>query len=293
MFSYRSGAGGPRDIAVCRHSYSANERSRRSSYGGKFPDGYEVQTLDLEALARVICKSVYSSSIFKDGVRLNSNFIRSHYCVLDFDDPRYTLKQARNDWQGSVCLIGTTGTHDRPKVDAVTSKLVGEPVSITCDRFRIVTPWERAVESAFEFTRNVAELVERYGGDRSCVDPARLWYPCTRIEFMNADGYLQPVKPFAAPLRIGDGDERLAEQSRALHGKNLPRWIAAFVHHGTIPRLSDGRQRACRDCAYTLKGRGWTAVEVLELLHNAAFQRADFDSREIDQAVSSAYKDRR
>ncbi len=289
------GDGAPRPVAICSQPYSINQRRRDSKYASRFKNGYDVHTIGLREVARAIRSTVYSSSIFKDGVRLRSNFVESHYCVLDIDEPGYSLDDAVRGWCDTVCVIGTTASHRRPKAVPTWFKSRGEVdcAHLNCDRFRIITPWSRPITCEYEYKENLKRLVTKYGADGSCVDAARLWFPCVDVVYGNDAGYLQPVVTYPKPDRLAIDSELLLAQRRAAYGDSLPVWIHRFVANGAIPawaRLEGSRKHACFNAALELRRRGWSQDDVGTLLQAAKFDRADFEGFEIDAAVESAYR---
>jgi hypothetical protein len=291
--TFVEGTGAAREVAVCARPYNAAARARSKAYGGKFKDQFEVRNLTILNLSFVAQRRVFSSSLFKGGVRLNVNFICSNYCILDIDRPGYALAQAIRDWSDTVCIIGTTFSHQRPKLDADLSRFAGFPVEVVCDRFRIIAPWERSITSAAEYKQNIQRLINRYGADTTCVDPARLWFPCSSVEFLQYEGYLQPVVDEVVPEKLVSDAAALAQQRKTLAKGLMPRWVARFVHDGLSPRFSDGRQAACFDASRALRDRGWDKEDARKLLHSGKFDRTNFEPSEIDHAVDSAFNDER
>jgi hypothetical protein len=192
----------PSKISYNQRLYSSAEHNHvGKSYAALFSDHWKAGTLrDMDHLGRVITHAVWSPIIFSGSYRNKAAYQSSDWFGLDFDGG-YTLDQALNDWCDTVCIIGTTRSHQKQKDE--------QP---PCDRFRIVGRFERTITSCDEYEHNMRKLVERYEADGACVDGARLFYPCTEIVGGCDDGFLQPVEeaPANAPAKLAEA--RIARQ---------------------------------------------------------------------------------
>lgn len=157
-------------------------RANVKNYVNKYNDSFQEMETDFPGLCNYVLKHVWAPSLFDGGRRLKASFQSSEVFALDFDTPGYSLAQAKLDWADSVHIIATSKSHGLPKD--------GQPA---CDRFRIVSIWERPITDLKEFEFNITKLINNYNADPACKDGARYFFPCEKVVSFNADGYRQPV----------------------------------------------------------------------------------------------------
>lgn len=128
----------------------------------------------------MLLKHPWSPTIFRDGYKCLDNFMYQDYGALDFDDATgfYPLEQAMLEWQDSRCIIGTTRSHTNEN---------------HC--FRILFVWEKRIENPTLARFNNQYLIKNYGGDASCAEESRLYYPFKEIIMVGSGDFLQPVIP--------------------------------------------------------------------------------------------------
>ncbi len=145
---------------------------------------------DLSRIARGISKYVWSPCIWRDGHRLQANFICAEWCVLDFDNGEMSLEQALNSFCDTVHIIGTTKSHGVDKGDGVR------------DRFRVAIKLDRVITDLRDYRFTMSQAIRRYPVDPSPKDGARFFFPCKEIVSISNDGYHEEA------LTAPDGFER-------------------------------------------------------------------------------------
>ena len=145
----------------------------------------------LEELQWAINLYTWSCSKFVGGVRNSDNFEYAHYIGLDFDKDR-TLEWALEHFKSFACIIGTTKSHQKLKNE------------IVCDRFRVLLRLAEPIRDPEIYKATAKYLIQRYGSDPACSDPARIFFACETIEYVgDEDGdTVMPApkpKPYVRP----------------------------------------------------------------------------------------------
>lgn len=223
---------------------------------------------DLEALARGISRFCWSPSRFADGGwRREKSWREAAYLVLDFDDGETTLKQAKRKFADCKHIIGTTRSHQKPKGDLP-----------PCDRFRVVIPFDRLITDLAEFKASMRYWVKRFGSDPSCVDGARLYWPCDIVQVCS-EGETAEVIP-AKKHTTRDWSEY---RSR----KMIPRFVEGYLRMG-IP--CGNRNNLCNKIAFYLAQCGFSVEEIVSLIINSPTSRVGFSDEEMARAIASGHK---
>lgn len=164
---------------------------------GKFGSGWVPRKVkDLGELSWLILLYQWGPIVWRHGARSQDNFESNDILVLDFDSPEYPLAAALRGFAGMNHVIGTTRNHQREKGGAV------------CDRYRVVVPWSRRITDLAEYRHNLRLAYSIYDhADRSCIDGARPYYPCTEIVSLEVDGEAWEVEP-APPAPPTGGETR-------------------------------------------------------------------------------------
>jgi len=127
--------------------------------------GYHVDTL--EAFGEVLKSTFnYSPFIYENNYRLekNSKLEECNTLMLDFDDG-ITITQAKELFKNYKHIIATTKSHQKEKN------------GYTCDRFRLILPLEKNLDTTIEeYKQTMAFLILKYGNDKACKDIARFYY---------------------------------------------------------------------------------------------------------------------
>lgn len=140
--------------------------------------GYQLA----DRLVPIITRYVWSGIVWHEGHRHESKFHYSDLCVMDFDDGEMTLAEAVRTFCDCMHVIGTTRNHQKEKKGRA-----------ACDRFRVVIPWERRIDSLRVYQYNMQRLVDRYPIDHQALDGARHFLKCKEIVSACGDGYKQDV----------------------------------------------------------------------------------------------------
>jgi hypothetical protein len=156
-------------------SYHFKQFNNDKKYGYSHGWNY-VDTSDMARIANCITRFVWSPIVFKFGHRNQDNFLGCDLFVLDFEDERYDLKRAVDDFKDFSHVIGTTRNHQIEK----DSKVI--------DRFRVVIKAGDVMSDLEVYRYNMKLIVKNFPCDRKCTDGARLFYPCKEIVSIKPDG---------------------------------------------------------------------------------------------------------
>ena len=225
----------------------------------------EVVDATFDSLPEIICEHMWTPGLFKkDGAgnmrRRAGSFEYAEVLGIDIDED-LTLQDAikRLVDAGYEHLIGTTRHHQIPKGD--------KPA---CDRFRILVFSERPITSNADFKATLNTLKEQLLPelDKSCIDGARFFNPCTRV-VARKRGKLVPVvkgSEFLESKKLGLGDcrEVLGTPTRHLSQSTLE-----FIAHGA----TEGKWHlALVSATYNMKATGYLFEEAVKLLQKATLQ---------------------
>jgi hypothetical protein len=148
-----------------------NDKKYGYSHGWNYAD-----TSDMARIANCITRFVWSPIVFKFGHRNQDNFLGCDLFVLDFEDERYDLKRAVDDFKDFSHVIGTTRNHQIEKDGKV------------IDRFRVVIKAGEVMNDVEVYRYNMKLIVKNFPCDRKCTDGARLFYPCKEIVSIRKEG---------------------------------------------------------------------------------------------------------
>ena len=247
----------------------------------KDPRRYWQGFIESEKIMPYLTRRVWSPCIWRGGRRKEQNFIVAEWGALDFDDGKYTLAQAKEDWNGRIHVVGTTKSHQ-------ISKSGKEP----CDRFRILFPWEAPIRDVRLYRYNMRGLIEKFGADEKCIDGARFYWPCSEIVSLSANGLPVPVKSNVDPrFEVPQTRESYIKQlqyQRESYNDGLPPYIHRFLYHGQLFGDRQSRNVCCYTSARFLLEIGWSRHRVLSALLDTPISREDFTEREIRTSVASA-----
>ena len=201
-------------LSVHPRRYNIDEARSDKAYGRHFTRGWqEVDTRSSAEFSRIITQRVWSPCIFSDGHRRIDSFVQARLLVLDFDHPGYTLAQAKEDWCDTIHWIGTTKNHQREKN------------GITCDRFRVVVPFEIPITNVESYNYNYHRIARLYDtADQATKDGGRLFFPCQDVVSVCMDGEPQPVVEIPA-----EDVKRAAEKADSIKQRQkchvMPSWL--------------------------------------------------------------------
>lgn len=249
----------------------------------KWAKGFRnIDFIDLRYLGALVTRYTWIPAALSDSYRKKANFLWSEFVGFDVDNTSgepYTLEQAISDWSDSACVIGVTRSHQKEKI---TDGAVHPPA----DRFRIITQWERRIESIEEYEYNTRSIVKNNEHfDAACIDATRCFYPCAKIVYANFDGFKQPVHEYVKPQKT---IEEIAKAYLKNTSNKLPRHIEKFLKEGVV--FSDGRNKSVYVTTLELLNLGTPPEKVLELLQKSPFDRAEFSNHELESTYVSALK---
>lgn len=190
-------------------------------------------------MANIATKHVWSPIVWRGGVRKSENFLFSDYCVLDFDSSMQLL-EAYDAFKDYQCFIATTMSHQKRKNGHI------------CDRFRVIIPWEKRIESINIFRGNMQELIKIYEADDACKDGGRLYKPSPGIVFVN-EGEPMAVKQLM-PKEYKDNVIPIEPP------KIMPGWLQDKINRGVCG--NEGRNAAGFKIAACMFRQGYSESEV-------------------------------
>jgi hypothetical protein len=204
---------------------------------------------DLGALAIAVSRYAWSPSQWGEGGRRRqTNFIRAHYCVLDYDGS-LSLAQALRTFADCLHIIGTTRNHQKEKD--------GTPPQ---DRFRVLLKFERPIEDLMTFTANMRHWIGRFGADPACRDGARFYWPCVDIVSINSDGDVVEIVP---PPVIENPGRRYEVVRRA---QVIPAYLQPILNQGA-PQGT--RNATCFRLGAELTRCGFSSDRVFEIVESS------------------------
>ena len=128
---------------------------------------------DLTALAAAITTGNWSTGLLINDHRHSLNWVGADYLAVDIDGELPLIEaQKRCSASGLAHLIGTTGSHQKPKS--------GKPA---CDRYRIIFVLARRITDARDWAATYAQVTGSLDlpADPQARDVVRYWKPCTAI----------------------------------------------------------------------------------------------------------------
>lgn len=238
-----------------------------------------LHNCDLRLLGAIACKYTWIPAALKEPYREKKNFLFSDFVGFDVDNTEgepYTLAQAIEDWADSACVIATTRSHQLPKNE--------HPPA---DRFRIITQWERRIETVEEYEYNTRRILKHNEPfDAACVDATRCFYPCTKIVFANFDGFKQPV------FQYENSKTHIVKQLKKSLFLNKNETIQPNVHNFVEKGIVFGgsRNKSVYVTASNLLRCGIDLEKVIALIEKSPFDRAGFPNKELRRTIESAAK---
>lgn len=178
---------------ISYHKRPPPPREKKREHAKFFTRGFHtIDTNDPRRLARGLTSYVCAPGIFKEGYRIQDNFLYADWIGLDFDSGELSLVQAiDNVFCDMTHVIGTTMSHQ------------SEPE--WRDKFRVMIPLERRITDLALYRHQLAVAMDRWPCDEKCKDGARFFYPCREIVSVNIDGYswevdenIPPPPPYQA-----------------------------------------------------------------------------------------------
>ena len=136
-----------------------------------------AKTIPWDSLPQVMTDIPWGAMQFNNNHRRITNFAASRIIGFDFDNGLQTLDGIVDILNtGEVpCYVGVTRNHQKPK----------GPDGLVADRFRVAMLMDSATHDADLYRQQLVYFKNMWATngkcwfDVSCVDPARLFYPCT------------------------------------------------------------------------------------------------------------------
>jgi len=200
-----------------------------------YAKGFEMLPTRWSIIPQYICKYVWSPSTYSGGHRKQSNHISTHVIGLDFDDPTYSVIDAKRKWRDNIHIIGLTKSHQTEKR------------GVTCDRFRVLLLAENIMTDIYTVKTTLAAAAAGTPADSACFDAARFFWPCQEIVSCITSGKkIKVEQPVAQATYNNTADhKRKAFEETG----EYPDDITWFLTEGTLfsPRdaLYNNRSRNC------------------------------------------------
>lgn len=236
-----------------------------------------ADTNDVSRLAKCASMFSWSPCVWKNGRRISSGFVLADWVGLDFDDGQMTLDQALRSFSDMIHIIGTTKSHMLPK---------GEKPP--CDRFRVILKLtERCTDTAI-YGATMTHLIANYAIDVATRDPARFFWPCTRIVSVSDEGYTQDLVSAPTVDVARENARRHFAKTQYQRFKKLPPWLSDFIEKGKVCRV--GRNQTVYAAAVELGNLGFSEADALTLIEKAPIDRRGFADVELKRTVKSGFR---
>lgn len=207
-----------------------------------------------DALPQFMLDIPWGAMQFRENHRLIKNFEASQIVGFDFDNGLQTLDGIIEilNCAELPCHVGVTKSHRKPK----------GADNLVADRFRVALLMESVTNDADLYRqqllnfRNIWSTNGRCWFDNSCVDPARLFYPCTEIVYSQSGSPLQWVVK-KTPIK----QDKKVTPTRDF--KNVPNWVYRRVKIGPEDK---SRHSIAYSAAAELSKHGFELDEVVSFL---------------------------
>jgi KaiC/GvpD/RAD55 family RecA-like ATPase len=240
-----------------------------------------VKVNSIPDLIKLITQNKWSCGVFENGHRNLKNFQQADLIALDVDNNEGTeikideaFKLLNNKYNA---IILPTKSHKKAKNGVVR------------ERYRIVLPLERTINSQQEYYKTWQKLAEEFPFvDPSCKDPSRYWDPSLATdEITTTSGAPVPI-----PQIEEKKEETRSEVESLLKGK-LTRHTLEFI--AIPPHSSSDKDKisnsklfqACMDCYH----QGYTKEEAQALLTPAVDKFGGWQNSDL-KTLDSAYNNR-
>jgi len=214
----------------------------------------------------------YSMSTFKDNDRKNKNFLFAEAVALDFDGG-LTIAEAKLRFAQYQHIIAPTRSHQVVKH------------GIKCDRFRVVIPLDKPVDSIADYEETVKALLKANPeADKACKDPARMFYPSTHVESIRYEGQTIPTRK-AKPKEKKEPTKAIIGQK----GKLLPDTLRFLLFGAPAGERNHTLFAAAKD----MQGQGYTIGEATlnisnMIEHGGDWAHSDLSEKDIE-TIENAY----
>lgn len=225
-----------------------------------------------EALSRAMLGWATSPSLYAGGHRTKDSFISADWLGLDFDEGP-SLKEIEGTFAGQIHIIGTTKSHQIPKGRAG-----------PCDRFRVYLKLSNTITKFADYEATVRQHVYRYDADKSCVDAARLFWPCTKVTSVCWEGETADVV---------SAEEKAYVSNSPVYNGRIPYWVREWLDGKFDAGRAAHKQRNFHvfKSAIWMARNGWTENAILDVVMDSKIVclvgPAAMTKSEIKKAVKS------
>jgi hypothetical protein len=235
-------------------------------------------------LCTILTTRVWSPVVWKDGARAKANFQAAGLVALDFDDGRLTLEECVREMNRlqAAHIVGTTKSHR-----------VAKGTCGAVDRFRLILPSASVCTDLGVYEENMREFIRTWGGDLSCADGGRFFFPCREIVSVKMDKRRHRIHWNMSLSTAGAAEARQAEMMVRLqkHKENgtVPLWISQILRGDEI--VEPGRRHATTyKLAARLTACGWSKSAIMDAILKTPLAQigADDVRRAIANGVNAA-----
>lgn len=236
--------------------------------GWKYHKGFSILH-NMSLLGDTILNGVWSPIIWKDGERRSSNFIEAHFLALDFDQPgEESMLDINDSLKDFKRIIATTKSHGKDKG------------GITCDRFRLVLPFDKPITNVDEYIYNIKLAMKRFPhADKSCSDAGRFFFPSKEIVVIDRESEYTWEKKLYTPATSYTTPIHHITKTRTLNS-----FTKSFINYGTY---YDSRNVTTFRCALDMFKADFTESEIEEILGRAVI---DWHGVDLKKRIESARK---
>ena len=241
-----------------------------------YASGFKSAQVDAPfRIANCVREFVWSPCVWRDGRRLQENFLGADWAVLDYDTGELSLDEAIRKYCDMVHIIGTTKSHGVEKGGRV------------ADRFRVLLKWAAPITDLRVFRYNMWKLLKQLDeADQQCRDAARFYYPCKQIVSISAEGFTEEIDP-----AVPDWFESRVPPSFIRDRMTVGPWVKRQLTE-VIP--TGKRNNACYGIAKELTFIGVPESEIIAaILKSPTYSQSSVDAkllREITETVRRGIK---
>lgn len=231
---------------------------------------------NMSMLENTILNDAWSPIIWKDGERRSSNFIESHFLALDFDQPGdESMLEINDSLKDFKRIIATTKSHGKDKG------------GITCDRFRLILPFDKPITNVDEYIYNVKLAMKRFShADKSCFDAGRFFFPSNKIIVIDRESqYTWETKPYIPITNI-----TTTPLYQPIKTRTLNTFTKSFINYGIY---YDSRNLTTFKCALDMFQADFTESEIEEILGRAVIDWQDVDLKKRINSARKKYEEKK
>ncbi len=239
-----------------------------------YSKGFIVRpSLHLKQIGSWLTSQLNSPIVWTYGIRKDSNFQSSSFCVLDVDDGP-ALEDAVKCFADYAHILGTTKSHQKDKGGKIR------------DRYRVFIQTECKLVKTSVYKHMNELLARQYGGDIQAVGGHMAFMPLREIISVRDKGKLLPViEPPPKMVR----KEKWTSNAIYSGERRMPRYIKDYLEIGP----ADGeRNLTCFKVASGLSRAGFHEDEIVAIILDSRIplDHSERVQREIRSAVRNAIR---